>query len=82
MIKILDVSLLLDELKIEDILSDDCLNFAVLVWETWSMLNYVKLFRLYNKAPKMTGYVMDMFVERERKEFCLSILKAYILFFQ
>jgi len=52
------------------------MSFALSVWEAWSMGNYAKLFKLYGRAPKMTGYVMDMFVERERKLFLSSILKA------
>ena len=58
------------------------------------MGNYIKLLRLYAKAPKMSGkinlknnfkiklrihflgYVMDMFIDRERTEFLISIIKA------
>uniref|UniRef100_A0A915D161 SAC3/GANP/THP3 conserved domain-containing protein n=1 Tax=Ditylenchus dipsaci TaxID=166011 RepID=A0A915D161_9BILA len=71
----LDVSTLLDELQ-SDALKDQCMNFALSVWDAWSSQNYVRFFRLYSNAPKMTGYVMDMFVDRERKQFCMSILKA------
>ncbi|KAI1729993.1 SAC3/GANP family domain-containing protein [Ditylenchus destructor] len=72
----LDVSTLLDELM-PDALKDQCMNFALSVWDSWSMGNYVRLFRLYTTAPRMTGYVIDWFVDRERRKFCTSILKAY-----
>jgi SAC3 family protein LENG8/THP3 len=38
--------------------------------------NYHRLFRLYNSAPNMGGYLMDFFVERERVAACCVICKA------
>uniref|UniRef100_A0A183C6I5 UBA domain-containing protein n=1 Tax=Globodera pallida TaxID=36090 RepID=A0A183C6I5_GLOPA len=72
----LDVAYLLDEL-VPDAIADECMGFALMVWDAWSMNNYIKLFRLYSKAPKMTGYVMDMFIDRERTEFLIAVLKAF-----
>lgn len=53
------------------------MRFALRVRTAWSLGNYIKLFQLHTKAPKMAGYLMDMFAERERKRFMNSILKAY-----
>lgn len=39
--------------------------------------NYHRLFRLYNLAPNMGGYLMDFFVERERVAACCIICKSY-----
>lgn len=72
----LDVAYLLDEL-VPEAITDECMGFALMIWDAWSMGNYIKLFRLYAKAPKMAGYVMDMLVDRERTEFLDSILKSY-----
>ncbi|KAL3098962.1 hypothetical protein niasHS_000950 [Heterodera schachtii] len=72
----LDVAYLLDEL-VPEAIADECMGFALMVWDAWSMDNYIKLFRLYSKAPKMTGYVMDMFIDRERTEFLITVLKAF-----
>ena len=38
--------------------------------------NYHRLFRLYNSAPNMGGYLMDFFVERERVAACCIICKS------
>ncbi|KAL7079391.1 hypothetical protein ACQ4LE_001398 [Meloidogyne hapla] len=72
----LDVAYLLDEL-VPAAISDECMGFALMIWDAWSMGNYIKLLRLYAKAPKMSGYVMDMFIDRERTEFLISIIKAF-----
>lgn len=40
--------------------------------------NYHRLFRLYNSAPNMGGYLMDFFVERERVAACCIICKSYV----
>uniref|UniRef100_A0A914LPQ0 SAC3/GANP/THP3 conserved domain-containing protein n=1 Tax=Meloidogyne incognita TaxID=6306 RepID=A0A914LPQ0_MELIC len=72
----LDVAYLLDEL-VPAAISDECMGFSLMIWDAWSMGNYIKLLRLYAKAPKMSGYVMDMFIDRERTEFLISIIKAF-----
>ncbi|GAM88233.1 hypothetical protein ANO11243_062640 [Dothideomycetidae sp. 11243] len=39
--------------------------------------NYHKFFKLYDDPPNMGGYLMDMFVQRERIAAMASICKAY-----
>lgn len=41
--------------------------------------NYHKFFRLYLDTPNMGGYLMDMFVGRERLAALANICKAYVL---
>uniref|UniRef100_F1KY22 Leukocyte receptor cluster member 8 n=1 Tax=Ascaris suum TaxID=6253 RepID=F1KY22_ASCSU len=56
---------------------DECIAFALRVREAWALGNFVRLFRLYEKAPRMTSYVMDLFIERERKAALNACLKSY-----
>ena len=40
--------------------------------------NYYRFFRLYNQAPNMGAYLMDMFVDRERVAALAAMCKAYV----
>jgi SAC3 family protein LENG8/THP3 len=53
---------------------------ALEVREALTSRNYHRLFRLYNLAPNMGGYLMDFFVERERSAACCIIFKSYFPF--
>ncbi|KAH9275423.1 hypothetical protein BASA83_002196 [Batrachochytrium salamandrivorans] len=63
-------------------LSDDdkrgeCVRHALAVRSALTSSNYHALFGLYHDAPKMSGYLMDHFMERERQKTLCSILKAF-----
>ncbi|RWS16205.1 leukocyte receptor cluster member 8-like isoform X2 [Dinothrombium tinctorium] len=57
-------------------LKDDVVHHALAVRRCWSLKDYCNFFKLYLKAPKMSGFVMDWFVNRERKYALKAILKA------
>ncbi|GAA5871909.1 hypothetical protein JCM16303_000912 [Sporobolomyces ruberrimus] len=56
---------------------DESVSHALAVRLALSEGNYTRLFRLFNAAPKMSGYVMDSFVPRERVTALVTMCKAY-----
>jgi hypothetical protein len=57
--------------------NNENVDHALQVRAALATRNYHQLFRLYNSAPNMGGYLMDFFVERERVAACCIICKAY-----
>ena len=55
---------------------DECVAFALKVRLYWWMGNYRAFFRLYKKAPKMTGHLINWFIERERKQALKVMVKG------
>ncbi|EGT52828.1 hypothetical protein CAEBREN_10681 [Caenorhabditis brenneri] len=72
----IDVNALLRELTPE-LKEDSCIEFALNVRKAVTMNNYYKFFKLFRAAPKMCPYIMDMFVDRERKRAVSVLTKAY-----
>jgi len=56
--------------------SDESVQHALDVRKAWASGNYVRFFRLFARAPKMAGYLMDKFVGRERKQALLRLFRA------
>lgn len=46
-----------------------------------ALSDYHKFFLLYRSAPKMSPYLMDMFVERQRKDAIKAMVKSYVYIF-
>ncbi|KAF0296446.1 Leukocyte receptor cluster member 8 [Amphibalanus amphitrite] len=73
---IIDINTTLATLTDED-KRDPCVAHALKVKNAWSQGNYVRFFRLYQDAPKMSGFLMDWFADRERKSALKKLIKTY-----
>jgi hypothetical protein len=60
--------------------SDECMVHALRVMKAWLIGSYHRLFKLYKVAPRMSSYLMDWFLPRERKQALKVIVKAYVDF--
>ena len=57
--------------------TNEDVKFAVNVFNAWSSGNYHRFFKLYLEAPKMSGYLMDSYVQRERNNTMKILIKSY-----
>ena len=61
--------------------TDPGVNHALKMRSAWSLSNYHSFFQLYSTAPNMGGYLLDLFVQRERERAMKTLIKSWVLLF-
>lgn len=57
--------------------SDECIKHALKIQTAFALKNFHRFFKLNKEAPKMSGYLIDWFIERVRKDGLKLIVKSY-----
>ena len=60
--------------------ADPAIRHALLIRSAWALSNYHTFFQLYLSAPNMSGYLLDLFVQRERVQALKAMVKSWVVF--
>ncbi|XP_018336764.1 leukocyte receptor cluster member 8 homolog [Agrilus planipennis] len=72
----LDIMTIMKSLSHEE-KADESIAFTLKLRSAWGMGNFHRFFALYSNAPLMTGYLVDWFIDRERKLYLKIFIKSY-----
>ncbi|KAF5272771.1 hypothetical protein FQA39_LY07798 [Lamprigera yunnana] len=72
----LDIMTIMKSLTLKE-KKDTTIAFTLKLRSAWGMGNFHRFFRLCQDAPCMTGYLIDWFMERERKNYLKQMIKSY-----
>ena len=61
--------------------NDPDIKHALKIRSAWSLSNYHSFFQLYSTAPNMGGYLLDLFVQRERERAIKTLIKSWVISF-
>lgn len=71
----IDLMKQMEELEVHP--EGDAVEHALAVRASLAQGNYHRFFQLYHTAPNLSGYLMDLFLERERLSTLQKLCKAY-----
>ena len=63
-----------------DLRHSPCVDHALRIHQAWFLNDYHQFFKLYRSSPNLSGALIDMFVDRERKAALKSMAKSYVGF--
>ena len=63
-----------------DIMSDPAVSHALKLRKAWSFGNYYRFFQLYPTTPHCGRFLVDLFLERQKKNALKTLSKAYVFF--
>lgn len=58
--------------------SNSCIEYVLKLRSAWSLGNFHRFFKMYSNAPFMAGFLVDWFIERERKNYLKCIIKRFV----